>query len=306
MDSPVVMEKASIIKKVVSERFDLKDHIKILKEDIAPLLIYSKTDNSKVYVFISQCVKLFRLIEEKDNDKILKIQEFVQGRIENIWEKGLEIVQAKSDDLKRVLGDRFWSDLTFDDVDFLIREIAPLMIYYEKDRKKMLRVDAPDIVLNVEEVKHEIKENPDLIELLEKNALIKKIKSGEGVTSDELLEIEKKLSSLNPTWTIDNLQNILKIDFIVFLRQIIGLTGLPDPAEIVKMEFDKYVLSRNEHYNAEQLKFLRLLKEVFIRTKHIKLKDLAKHPLTEERPLDKFTMKQLEQVVKKCNELKWK
>jgi hypothetical protein len=78
------------------------------------------------------------------------------------------------------------------------------------------------------------------------------------------------------------------------------------PEEMVKMEFDKYVLSRNEHYNAEQLKFLRLLKEVFIRTKHIELKDLAKHPLTEERPLDKFTLKQLEHVVKKCKELKWR
>ena len=306
MDSPVVMEKASIIKKVVSKKFELKDHIKTLKEEIAPLLIYSKTDNSKVYYFISQCVKLFDAIKEDDKDKIWKVQDFVQERVENIWEKGLEVVQAKSDELKKVLGDKFWGDLTFDDADFLIREIAPLLIYYEKDRKKMLRVNAPDIVLSVEEIKHEIKENPDLIELLEKDSLIKKIRFGEGVTSDELLEIEKKLSGLNPTWTIDNLQNILKVDFVIFLRQIIGLKDLPDPEGIIKMEFDKYVLSRNEHYNSEQLKFLRLLKEVFVRTKHIELKDLAKHPLTEERPLDKFTLKQLEHVVKKCKELRWK
>jgi len=306
MDSPVVMEKASIIKKVVSEKFDLKDHIETLKEEIAPLLIYSKTDNSKVYAFVSQCVKLFDAIKEHDNDKILKVKDFVQERVENVWEKGLEIVQAKSEDLKKVLGDKLWGDLTFEDVDFLIREIAPLMIYYEKARKKMLRVDAPDVVLKVEEVKHEIKENPDLVEFIDKNKLIKKIKSGEGVTSDELLDIEKKLSSLNPTWTIENLQNILKIDFVIFLRQIIGLKDMPDPEEMIKMEFDKYVLSRNEHYNADQLKFLRLLKEVFVRTKHIELKDLAKHPLTEERPLDKFTLKQLEHIIEKCKELKWK
>lgn len=306
MDSPIVMEKVSIIKKVVSEKFDLKDHIKTLKEDIAPLLVYSKTNNSKVYAFISQCVKLFDAIKENDTDKIWKVQDFAQERVENIWEKGLEIVQSKSNDLKKVLGDKFWSELTFDDVDFLIREIAPLMVYYEKARKKMLRVDAPDIVLSVEEIKHEIKENPDLIEFLEKNELIKKIKAGEGVTSDELFEIERKLSDLNPTWTIDNLQNILRVDFIVFLRQIIGLKGLPDPEEMIKMEFDKYILSRNEHYTSDQLKFLRLLKEVFVRSKHIELKDLAKHPLTEERPLDKFTLKQLENIVDKCKGLKWK
>ena len=71
-------------------------------------------------------------------------------------------------------------------------------------------------------------------------------------------------------------------------------------------EFDKFVKDRNEHYNSEQLKFLRLLEQVFARTKHIELKSFAEHPLAEGRPLDVFSKEQLLTIVQKCNRLKWK
>lgn len=301
-DSPFVLEKKGMIKKVVSKKFDLKEHVKELREEIAPLLIYSKSENLKVYSFISKCVKLFDAIKEDDKDKIGKIEKDLKKRVNNVWEKQLEVVRTKDEDIKKVLGDGFWGDMTFEDVDFLIREIAQLMIYYEKDRKKMLRIDAPDIVLNVEKIEHKIEENPEILE----DPLFEKIRQEKGVTSAELLEIEKKLTSLNPAWTIENIQNIRKVDFILFLRGLLNITDLPDPEEMIKNEFDKFVMGRNEHYNSEQLKFLRLLEQVFVRTKHIELRDFARHPLTEERPLDKFDKEQLISIVDKCNGLRWK
>jgi len=304
IDSPMVLEKKHIIKKVVSERFDLDKHIKELKEDIAPLLIYSKSENAKVYSFVLKCVKLFDAIKEGDKEKIGEAEEFTKERLESIWDKNLEIVKAKDEEIKLVLGDKFWSDLTFEDVDFLIREIAPLMIYYEKDRKKMLIVDAPDVLINVEEVKMKIKEKEDYSYFLNSNKLFKKIKNGEGVTSEELLEIEKELSKINPLWTIENIQR--KQDFVSFLRDLIEIKDLPDPEEMIRWEFDKHVASKNEHYNSDQLKFLRFLRDIFVRTKHIELKSFAEHPLTEERPLDLFNAEQLKKIVTKCNELKWK
>jgi len=65
-------------------------------------------------------------------------------------------------------------------------------------------------------------------------------------------------------------------------------------------------MDKNEHYNSQQLQFLRLLEQVFIRAKHIELKSLAEHPLVEGRPLDAFTKEQLEVIVQKCNKLRWK
>ena len=75
---------------------------------------------------------------------------------------------------------------------------------------------------------------------------------------------------------------------------------------MIKWEFDKFVADKNQHYNAEQLKFLRLLEQVFIRAKHIELKSFAEHPLADARPLDMFTKEQLEMIVVKCNKLRWK
>lgn len=304
IDSPMVLEKKTIIKKVVSAKFELEKHTKELREDIAPLLIYSKSENSKIYTFVLKCLKLFEAIKTGDNEKIWEIQEFVKEKLDNIWGKNLEVIKEKDEEIKKILGDEFWRDLTFEDVDFLIREIAPLMIYYEKNRKNMLKVDAPDYTINVETIKMEIKENPDFTYFLNSNKLLKKIKDGEGVTSKELLEIEKQLSELNPFWTIENIQK--KIDFVLFLRNLIDVKDLPDPQEMIKWEFDKHIADRNQHYNSEQMRFLRYLRDVFVRAKHIELKNFAEHPLTEERPLDLFNPEQLEEITAKCNKLKWK
>ena len=304
IDSPLVLEKKEMIKKIISSKFDLKEHIKELKEEIAPLLIYTPSANAKVYGFISKCVKLFDYIKENNKEKIGKIEDFVKEKAESIWDKNLDAIKQKQDDLIKIQQEPFWSEVTFEDVDFLIRDIAPLMIFYEPDRKNMLKINAPDVVLKVEKELMQVKENPEYDYFINSNKLLKKIKEGEGVTSLELLEIEKQLRELNPSFTIENIQQTK--DFIIFLRGLLEIKGLPDPQEMIKWEFDKQVASKNEHYNSEQLKFLRLLEQVFVRAKHIELKNFAEHPLAEGRPLDVFTKEQLELIVQKCNKLRWK
>ena len=303
VDSPLVLEKKEMIKKVVSTKFDLAKHIDKLKAEISPLLIYSKSENSKVYAFVSKCVKLFDYTKEGDLEKVEKVKKFVVERAGVIWDKNLEAVLAKRDDLIEIQKDEYWEDLTYGDIDFLIREIAPLMIFYEKQRKGMLKVNAPDVIIGVEEVRKELGEDPEYEEFVN-NPLMLKIKNGEGVTSGELLEIEATLRKKNSRYTIENIQE--REDFVLFLRSLIDVKDLPDPKEMIKWEFNKHVIDRNEHYNSEQLKFLRNLEEVFVRAKHIELKSFAEHPLADERPLDLFSREQLEKVVEKCNGLKWK
>ncbi|MEK6917817.1 MAG: DEAD/DEAH box helicase family protein [Nanoarchaeota archaeon] len=304
IDSPLVMEKREIIKKIVSSKFDLKEHVKELREEIAPLLIYSSSENAKVYGFISRCIKLFDHIKTNNKEKIAKIEDFVVKRAEAIWDKNLDTIKEKRDDLIKIQKEPFWEEITFEDVDFLVRDIAPLMIFYEEERKNMLKINAPDMVMKVDKEIMEIKEDKDFKKFIENNILMKRIKDGEGVNSKELLEIESKLKQLNPALTIDNIQQ--SKDFVLFLRELIEVKGLPDPQEMIRWEFDKFVKDRNEHYNSEQLKFLRLLEQVFIRAKHIELKNFAEHPLADARPLDIFTKEQLELIVQKCNKLKWK
>ncbi|MEK6858513.1 MAG: DEAD/DEAH box helicase family protein [Nanoarchaeota archaeon] len=304
VESPLVIEKREIIKKVVSSTFDLREHIALLKDKIVPLLIYSKSENAKVYAFISQCIKLYDPIKEHDKDKIAKVQEYVVDHVDSIWDKNLDAIKVKRDDLVRIQKEPFWEEITFEDVDFLVRDIAPLMIFYEEAPKRMIQINAPDAVLNVQTEVMKLRKESTFKEIIEHDALIRKLKAGEGVTSEELFQIEAKLRHLDPRITIENVQQTK--DFVLFLRELIELKGLPDPHQMIKWEFDKYVASKNEHYTVEQLKFLRLLEEVFIRAKRIELKDLAEHPLADARPLDIFSKEQLVRIVQKCNNLKWK
>ncbi|MBS3077007.1 DEAD/DEAH box helicase family protein, partial [Candidatus Pacearchaeota archaeon] len=128
----IVRDKVPMIKKVVSREYDLTSHIKEIKSEIKPLLKFSEFGDGRIQTFISHCSDLFRYVKESDIDAISKEQKFVSERIINVWETNLEAVRKKEDGIKKILQDKFWNELTFEDIDFLIREIAPLMVYYEK------------------------------------------------------------------------------------------------------------------------------------------------------------------------------
>jgi type I restriction enzyme R subunit len=306
-DSFIVREKLPIIRKVVSRKFDLKEYVEELKNEIAPLISLNPGKNPLVTAFILQVEKLFKYILDDDQDKKSEVQAYVKEKMENILQKdNLEAVQDKREDIMKVFQDPFWDELTFEDVEFIIKELAPLMIYYEKNPKRMIQVDAPDLVLKVEDFKKEVKEDEELKKFLETNPLIKKIKDGEGVTPAELLKLEEQLRELRPEITIDNVQRIQKIDFLLFLRKILGLKQEYDPQVLIEREFDAHIIGKSQNYNSEQIKFLQILKKVFARTKHIELKDFTVPPLSNERPLDKFQTSELQEIVIRCNKIKMK
>jgi len=298
----IVRDKVPMIKKVVSREYDLTSHIKEIKSEIKPLLKFSEFGDGRIQTFISHCSDLFRYVKESDIDAISKEQKFVSERIINVWETNLEAVRKKEDGIKKILQDKFWNELTFEDIDFLIREIAPLMVYYEKQKKRIIKVDEKDFILDVEEFKMEIKENEEF-EKFKNNPLIKKI-GASGVTWKELQQISEKLSELNPSWDMETIQK--RQDFILFLRNILDLKDLPDPEEVVRQEFEKLIIQKNKDYNAQQIAFLRLLASFFALNKHLERKDFALYPLSEERPLDKFSQRQLDDIIEKVAEIRLK
>ena len=304
-DSFIVREKLPVIRKIVSRKFDLKEHIDELRNDIAPLISLNSGKNPLVTSFILKTEKLFRHIIDKDNDKIQETREYVEERMKNIMQKdNLKTVQEKKESILKVFQETFWDEIAFEDVDFIIRELAPLMVYYEKNPRRLLRVDAPDVVLKVEKLKKEAGEDQELKKFLKENPLINKIKDGSGITSAELLKLERQLTSLRPELTIENVQSVMNKDFLVFIREIIGLKQEYDPEVMIEREFDSYIIEKSHYYNSEQIKFLQLLKKVFARTKRIEMKDFTIPPLSNERPLDKFQISELEKIVVKCKRIR--
>jgi len=295
------------VQKTVTKKFELKDYVTELKNEIAPLISLNPGKSPLISSFILQVEKLFKYLLDEDGEGVDEVKSYVKEKMENILQKdNLEHIQEKREDILTVLQEKFWDDLTFDDVEFMIMELAPLMIYYEKNPKRMLLVDAPDLVLKIENFKKEVKEDENLKKFLETNYLIRKIKEGEGITPVELLKLEEQLGKLRPEITIENVQRIQKIDFLVFLRKIIGLKQEYDPHVMIEREFDKHILDESHHYNSEQIKFLQILKKVFARTKHLELKDFTVPPLSNERPLDKFQASELQKIVYEVNRIKLK
>ena len=306
-ESFIVREKLPIIKKVQLKKFELKDHIEELKNEIAPLMALNASNSSLVSSFILQVERLFKYIVDDDNEKIYKVMETVREKMENILQKDdLEIVQEKREDILKVFEDTFWDGITYDDVEFIIKELAPLMIYYEPNRTKPIQVDAPDTIISVEKFEHKTKEDKKLKEFLQTNSIIQKIKEEKGITSAELLKLEKELININPNITIDNVQRIQNTDFMIFLRKILGMTHDYDPQEIIEREFDEHIIKSNKNYNSGQIEFLQFLKTVFARTKKVELIDFTKPPLSNERPLDKFQTSELEKIVKNCAKIRIK
>ena len=305
-ESFVIREKLPTLEKIKGEAFNLQKYVDELLETIAPLMIFNQGTNVNVSSFILKAEKLFGYVLDNHNDQIDDVRIYVQEMCENILQRdNLTEIRENREHIISVLREDFWEDITFDDVEFLVVQIAPLMRYYEPNPKKIIQIDAPDNVILRETYEKELKEDQELKSFLEQNALVKKIRDGEGLTSPELIELELQLSSLRPGLTIDNVQKYQKMDFIAFLRKIIGLSYKYDPKELIEYEFDRYITTKTE-YNSKQIEFLRVLKKVFANRKRIELSDMAKPPLSNEHPLDYFQIGELKAIIAECNKIKIK
>lgn len=302
-ESFIVRERLPAVKKIKDDKFNLDKYIEDLRNEIAPLMILEHGSNSNVSSFILQTEKLFRYILDDNIANILKIQEYIKDKAENILQKSnLSEIKENKDKVLEVFQDNFWEDLNFDKVEFIIKEIAPLMKYYEPHKGEIIQSDAPDFILSREKFKNELIEDKNLKKLLDENPIVRKIKECEGVTSLELLELEKQLSEIKPGLTIENVQNYQHKDFFLFLREILDISCDGDPKDLIEKKFDEFII-QNKDYGPEQIEFLILLKKVFANRKYIKLTDFNKPPFEDEQPLEIFNQKDLEDIVDKINNI---
>ena len=304
VDSFIVREKMPVINKIKENSFNLEQYVNDLKKEIAPLMILNQGVNANVSSFILQTEKLFGLVLERKRDEIDKMGKYVMERVQNILQKDTLIeVKQKRESLIKIMQSEFWDDLTFDDVEFMILEVAPLLKYYEPEPRKKIQVDAPDLVISREKFEKEVTEDPRIRELLDNNAIVNRIREGKCITSHELMRLEAQLSKLNPLLTIENVQKYQDRDFLLFLREVIGLSLEEDPRYLIERSFDEYIM-KSSYYTSKQIDFLDLLKKIFADRKHIEMKDLGEPPFSDEHPLDYFSRDELEDIVTKCNKIK--
>jgi type I restriction enzyme, R subunit len=179
----------------------------------------------------------------------------------------------------------------------IIRDLAPQMKNRRDRTSAFLKIDLPDFIathgyISVGEGGHQVlieeyKRRVDarVLEIVEKHPALAALREGREVTDDQLVDLER---TLHRELGRDDIQlssrNIriaygLRVDnFLAFLRHLLALDAIPDYPQLVQRGFERHIQDHN--YNAEQIRFLRSVQEVFLAKRTLVEADLYDPPLT--------------------------
>jgi type I restriction enzyme R subunit len=136
--------------------------------------------------------------------------------------------------------------------------------------------------LYVEEYRRQVDQR--VLELVIDHPVIAAIERGEPVSDAQLLDLERTLrGTLGGEDLYLNEANIrkayaLRVDsLLAFLRHLLGLEGLPDYGDIVRRQFADYMA--RHPFNADQIRFLRAVQNVFLQKRRLEVADLYDPPL---------------------------
>ncbi|WP_269849435.1 hypothetical protein [Methanosarcina horonobensis] len=223
--------------------------------------------------FILKVEELYSYILENNFEGIGELKEYVIEVATNILQKdSLHEVRDNKTKIVSMMQDKFWEGLTFSKVDLLVKELAPLVKYYEPEKGRKLQIDAPDEIRGVRDFEFEIhdgaeiKPGSDVTDFLESNPIAKKISLGEGVTSEELMKLEKQLTEIRSDITIENIQKKSGVDYLEFLRKLLGVSFEISPAKVMRNQFRKEVFG-DGYRTTQQQNVLEIAESVFIQKK---------------------------------------
>ncbi|MCH8519867.1 MAG: DEAD/DEAH box helicase family protein [Nanoarchaeota archaeon] len=303
-ESYMVQDKLGILQNLKQEGIDYSKHIEELEDDVSKLMILKQMGNPQVASFVSVCERLFKHILELNYEEIEKIKQSILEKIEILLEKkNLEIIKMNEKVLVSLFDENFWSELTFSKVEFLIKDIAPLMQFYEKAPAKMYQIDKKDSILQEREFEKAVEKDGRVEKFLKDNPIALKLKKGEGILPKEIRQLEEELKKLGYGFSVEEIQKMQGKDFIDFLYEMIGESPKYSSKEEMGRAFNEFIIE-NSHYSQQQLEFLELLKKVFMDRKVIELKDLSREPFKDETHV--FNFPELVAVVDKINELRWR
>ena len=178
----------------------------------------------------------------------------------------------------------------------LARNLAPEMRNRRNRPSALLKIDLPDFIeargyislgeggqqVYVEEYRRRVEGR--VLEIVANHPALEALRQGRDVGDEDLVELERTLHrELGATDIQLSNANIrkaygLKVDnFLGFLRHVLSLDAIPDYNQVVQRAFERYITAH--HYNADQIRFLRSVQEVFLKKKSLVEADLYEAPL---------------------------
>jgi type I restriction enzyme R subunit len=179
----------------------------------------------------------------------------------------------------------------------MIRELAPIMKNRRDRPNAFLKIDLPDFIAShgyisvgeggqqilIEEYKRRV--DARVLEIVEKHPALAALREGREVSDEQLIDLERTLHRELGRDDIQLSSRNMRIaygvrvdNFLAFLRHLLALDTLPDYAQVVQRGFEQHIQAHN--YNAEQIRFLRSVQEVFLAKHSLVEADLYDPPLT--------------------------
>jgi len=279
-----------------NEFWDFIDSKKIefLRMKVAPLLRYVPGVNLAEAFFTSKMERCgLVLLQKKDASSIINsVREDV-----GLLPSSIAQVQENISSKEAVLSAKFWDMPTLKNIDDAKSALAPLMKYKREKPSLVIELGLDDIIdsrkwvivrkdgmkLMVEEYKKRVEEKIE--QLARQHPTIKRLRAGESVTLDDLVQLEHTLETELESEELSlNEDNLLKAfglrvgSLTDFLKHILRLESLPSYEHIVRTAFDAFILEHN--YNADQTRFLRTVQTVFLQKRKLEEADLYEAPFT--------------------------
>jgi len=179
----------------------------------------------------------------------------------------------------------------------IIRDLAPEMKNRRNRPSAFLKIDLPDFIeshgyisvgeggnqILIEEYKRRV--DARVLEIVEKHPALAALRDGREATDEQLIDLER---TLHRELGRDDIQlsdrNIrlaygMRVDnFLAFIRRLLAIDAISDYHQVVQRAFEQHIRAHN--YNAEQIRFLRSVQEVFLAKRTLIEADLYDPPLT--------------------------
>ena len=210
-----------------------------------------------------------------------------------------------------------------DKIDSVKDALAPVMRYKKKKQSPVIELGLDDIIesrkwiilrkenkkVYIDEYRKKVEEK--ILQLAEAHPAIKKLREGEELNTDDMLDLELTLSRELQSSDISlDEENMLKAfgvkvgSLVDFLRHTFNIERIPSYEDVVKKAFDAFILEHN--YNANQSRFLRAVQSVFMQRRKLEPADLYEEPFTNfgNNAVEKlFTKHELEALMALVNKL---
>jgi len=299
-NSITVKENMRNIDKSLSEqvwKYLDEESLYFLEKIMAPLMRFKSDFNPYQAQFILKTENLGLALLMNDRKKIKNIEESILDDIKRL-PINLSSVKKKEKHISRVLSENFWQELTYDKCEYLKESLSEIMKHKLIQEREIVKLDLDDLIIERKWIEfgpegegdyivnYREKVEKRILELAEKHPVLIKIKNDIPISGLDLSDLEETLNSPELYINEDNFRKTFTQPygtFVQFIKSILGKYKFPDTKELINESFNTYVVERNNGnpLSAEQIRFLRTVRNVFTQKKHIEYNDLFEPPFTQ-------------------------